>query len=463
MAWVETEPGTHQRPLGENEKFIKFIGDRAHALGREHWSVTSKAAFDLTQPIEQSELSRSCYNAWIALRFKHPSIASIADGETLTYVVPDRNSVEAWADETFTSHTADFSSDDLIATLTPSRFATAHLIIAESVILLHLPHWRTDGYGALHLLNEYLDQLAHTITGGVSPIDELQWAIETSRLVPSLEDALQLPTKASAEVEQSAKKYLSTATLLRDTVGVEVSADVGPETMPGGTRSARLRFTEAETQLLLRACEAKDISLTASVHATCATVTCAGAAATDQVRPYTSTMRFSMRPFLHAPYNGPEGAAGLYTGGYLIQVPASRSRRSWSENAKTYSTEYRQGVTPDFSSCRREYGKQALGMLSQKPPPPTPLSSEIDISSVEDADKLVSAVHTGSSRQCVLEVRNISIGVETLSRQMYCFLWIFRGQLEFNLMYNEAFHSPDRAMKLVQRMRGVLMTELECG
>ena len=460
MVWAETKPGTHQRPLGDNEKFIKLIGDRAHALGREHWSVTSKATFELTEPLEQSELTRLCYNAWIALRFKHPSIASTADDETLTYVVPDQNSLRVWADETFISHTADVSTDGLITTLRPSKYTTAHLVTAESTILLHLPHWRTDGYGALHLLNEYLDQLAYTITGGASSIDELKWASETRRLVPSLEEALKLPAKATPEVEQSAKEYLSTAALLRDAVGVKVPVDVEPNTLPQGTRSARLRFTEAETQAILQACKAKQISLDASVHATCGAVTYTGAAATAQDRPYTSTMRFSMRPYMPRPYNGPQGAAGLYTGGYMIQMPASQS---WSENAKQYSTEYRLGVTPDFLNCRGEYGKKALEMLSRKPPPPTPLSSEIDISSVGDAENLVFARHTGSNSQCILEIRDVSIGVETLSRQMYCFLWTFRGQLELNLVYNEAFHSADQASQLVKRMRKVLMIELECG
>lgn len=460
MAWAETEPGTHQRPLGDNEKFIKLIGDRGHALGREHWSVTSKATFELKKPLEQSELIRSCHAAWIALRFRHPSIAATANDETLTYVVPDQDSLRAWVRETFITHTADVLSDDLIATLVPSRYATAYLLTAESTVLLHLPHWRTDGYGALHLLNEYLAQLASTVTEGAPSIDEVQWGSETSRLVPSLEAGLGLPDKATLEMEHSAKNYLSTTALLRDAVGVEVPLNVEPTTLPRGTRSARVRFTEAETQAVLQACKGKQISLDASVHATCATVTYTGAATADTDRPYTSTMRFSMRPYMPQPYSGSRGAAGLYTGGYLIQVPASQS---WNENAKQYNSKYDAGVTPSFLNSRREYGKQALEMLSRKPPPPPPSSSEIDISSVGNAEKLVSARHKGIESQCVLEIRDVSIGVETLSRQMYCFLWTFRGELEFNLVYNEAFHSMDQASQLVQLMQKVLMTELGCG
>ena len=196
---------------------------------------------------------------------------------------------------------------------------------------------------------------------------------------------------------------------------VEDVADVEFKTLTRDIRSARVNFIEDETQAMLRAFEARNISLVASDHATCAALTYTGAAATDQVRPGTSTMRFSMRPSMRAPYNGAEGAVGLYTGDYLIRLSTSQS---WSENLKQYTKDYRHTVTLDFLGSRREYGKQALEIFRQKPPPPTPLSSEIDISRVGHAGKLVSTLHTDSSARSILDIRNVSIGVETLCRQM---------------------------------------------
>ena len=48
MAWSEVSPGRFQRRIGENEAFIKFVGDSGHALGREHWAINAIAAIDTT-------------------------------------------------------------------------------------------------------------------------------------------------------------------------------------------------------------------------------------------------------------------------------------------------------------------------------------------------------------------------------------------------------------------------------
>ena len=241
-------------------------------------------------------------------------------------------------------------------------------------------------------------------------------------------------------------------------MGVQVSDDIEPNTIPQRTLSARFRFTEAKTKAILQECEARKIRLNACVHATCCAVTYLASPKDELDRHYASTVRLSLRPHLPSPWDGPQGGAGLYTGGYITQVPPGRL---WRENAGFFEAAYRKGITTDFLASRRQYGKYALQMLSQKPPAPPPLSSEIDISSVGNADKLVSSNH-GDAKFGLLEVRDISVGIETLSRQMYCFMWIFRGQLELNLVYNEAFHSANQASRLVGQIQKVLAAELGC-
>ncbi|KAI4283252.1 MAG: hypothetical protein L6R38_002294 [Xanthoria sp. 2 TBL-2021] len=456
MPWSEIQPGLYQRPIGENEKFIKLLGDRAHTLGREHWSVTSKAAFDLTQALDEGELVRHCRDAWVALRFEHPSIASRAVDSVLTYQVLNLETLKAWADETFFTHSAKVSKDDLVASLRPSRYVSAHLLLSEPAIVLHFPHWRTDGYGALHLVNAFLDHLSSAINGKWKRLDELPWGEEVHRLVLSIEELLNLPMDATPEVSDLARKYFSTAALARGAVGLETSETVGSETVPRGTRSTSLRFTTAETKTIQKACKSKHIDVRAAVHASCAAVTYAGAALDAQNRPYTSTIRLNLRPYMPPPYDGAAFAAGLCTGGYFEQVPHSQS---WSDNAAQSSKAYSVGVTPGFLRSRRQYAKEVLKMLQLKPPAPTPASSEIDISSVGDVEELVSVLHTDNG-ETVLEVRDVSIGVETLSRQIYCFVWTFRGRLELSLVWNEAFYTAAHSSQLVHNIREVLMTEL---
>ncbi|KAL4926723.1 uncharacterized protein BDV17DRAFT_299631 [Aspergillus undulatus] len=439
MPWIETKPGLWQRPIGDNEKSIKFIGDRSHQIGREHWSVTSGARFTLNRGQTLAELSNQCLNAWCAFRFDHPSIACTVDGDTLSYHTPSNEGLASWANETFHVHDLDSTADDLIATLKPSRFITAHLLPGESKVILHAAHWRTDGYGALQLLHAFLGSLCKAVSGDTRTI---AWGEEWCRLTPSIEEVLGLPVTATPEVLEATQECMKTLAYTRGAVGVAVTA--AQNTAPGGTASAHFSLTEADTSAVMAACAERDISLLSAVHASCAALTRQEASSDARDKHYTSTMRFSLRPHLPPPYSGPAFAAGLYTAGYMFPVPVSQS---WIENAKQYERQYNTGITEDFLKCRRQYAVEILGILQRGAPPPDPPPSEVDISSF---------THNGT----VLEVQDVSIGVETLTRQTYCFLWTFRGRLELHLVYNKAYYEPDRAERMVRTLAKTLQTEL---
>ncbi|KAK5656791.1 hypothetical protein OQA88_4339 [Cercophora sp. LCS_1] len=453
MPWKETNPGLWQRPIGENEKFIKFIGDRAHTAGREHWAVTAGATFTSNIIIPPSELAGRCREAWCALRFDHPSIACTADGDKLSYMVGSAESVASWATETLVVHQQGVHVNDVVSTLKPSQYTAAHIIPGEEAqvaVLLHFAHWRTDGYGALQLAQAFLGNLCRIISGDAR---DLPWGEEVTRLTPSIEEVLDLPLLPTPEILEATRQCMETLTYTRDAAGVAVT--VGGNTAPAGTRSARLRLGESDTEAVLRACEARNISLVSAVHASCAALTHREAHPGRRDKPYTSTMRFSLRPHLPQPYNTADYAAALYTGGYMIRTEAAQP---WLRTARQYEEQYARGVTTDMLRCRREYAVQVLGVLQRGSPPPDPPPSEVDISSVGEAERLVSRrVEWGDA---IFEVQDVSIGVETLTRQTYCFLWTFRGRLELNLVYNEAFYAPKRAEQMVHKLGGILLAEL---
>lgn len=451
MPWSQAGPGHYQRPIGENEKFIKTIGDCAHASAREHWSITSTASFKMTEPLKGDDLSTKFRHAWKALRYVHPSIASTADQEKLNYIVPDINALDRWAKETFFVHDENISADDLIASLKPSPYVTAYYLSESSQLILHTAHWRTDGFGALQLLNAFFD--AFSAVPDRDPVD-LPWGQEVDRLVPSIEEVLNLPVAATPEIKTTADQYIATLTHTKGAVGVSYRGD--KSTLPSGTRSARLRLSQSTTMAILEACRARNISVLSAVHASVAAITYAGAPAGSKNKHYTSTMRFSLRPYLPEPYNTPRFASGLYTGGYMFKVPASQS---WAENAKQYSKEYHLGVTREFMLARRQYALCVQDLLRKNIPTESPPPSEVDISSVDDAELLVSPVH--KSGDGALEILDVSIGVETLTRQMYCFVWTFRNQMEFNMVYNEAFYETTFPAQLLGNLKEVLEMELQ--
>lgn len=448
--WIETAPGLWRRPLGENEAMIKTIGDKGHQLGKDVWSIAVMASFKACFHESEDHLEM-LRNAWKTLRFWHPSIASCAvDGDFLEYSVPSTDrTLDEWVAESFIIIEDDSSPASVIAGLTPRRFATLYYLPDHEAIVLNLSHWRTDGIGALHLLNAYFDAV---VDSPQTPSHDLPWGEEVSRLVPSVEDALGLPSQTTPEIEQAAQKYLDTAKHVIGAISIPQSRQ---EVAPGGTRSAQLRFSPDETKQLETACRRIDVSLVAAVHAAIA-ATAYSIAPEDAAKHYSSTMRQSIRPYLPAPYNGSAGAAGLYTAGYASKVP---SGQTWLENAKHYDAEYGAGATPDLLRSRRQFAsvmKQTLKNMPTPNPPP----SGLDMSWVPGAEELVRPVYESATAS--IEVQDISIGVDVISRHMYVFLWTFHSQLAFNLVYNEAFYDEAFAERVLGVVRAHLVENLKC-
>ncbi|KAK6078946.1 hypothetical protein SCUP234_05872 [Seiridium cupressi] len=433
MSWVQVSPGCWQRPIGENERMIKWIGDRAHAQGREQWSINAVGTLDFTE-VPNEELFSCIRKAWALMRFNHPSIAATAFSDTLNYQVPDTAALRQWGNETLhIISEPSIDASDLIAGLKPSPFVTSYFILHTRQIILHTAHWRTDGFGALQLLNAFLEALTSNQATATIP-----WGEEAARLCPSIEDVLQLPVEATEEIKAATADCLATLRHVPGSVGLPY--DGTQATKPRGTRGIRRSLSENNTELIVSACEERNITLLSAVHASLAAINLRFAARNVSDSPnsghYTSTMRFSLRPYLPAPFNTAQHASALYTGGYFAAVdPAT----GWREHATKYSSLYRVGLSHGFLISRRQYAATALNLMIQAAAA-GPVRSEIDISSVDDAERLVTPIHHSNRGILDVEVKDISLGVECLAKETYLFCWTFRGNLEFNLVYNEAFY-----------------------
>ena len=443
MAWAETRPGRWQRPIGENEAMIKMIGEGGRKFEKDVWSISVTASF--VADTNAKSLSQALVDGWKTLRFYHPSIATTACEDILEYCTPSPLELAQWADETFVVIDNEIRPDDVIARLTPRRFATLFFLKGQGSVVLNLSHWRTDGIGAFQLLDAYFQAVIDSLSE--EPL-ELPWGKEGARLVPSIEEALKLPRALSPEVERAAKRYLDT---LEHNIGaLETPYASGTGITPKGTRGTRLCFSQKKTTDLETECHRLNIHLEAAVHAAVTATAYSIADQTSRYKHHSSTMRHSIRPHLPTPYDGEAGAAGLYTAGYIIKVPASQS---WLENAKQYEAEYSRGVTPDLLLSRRQYALHMKRVLENMPPSDTPPSG-LDISYIPNAQTLVKPVHQNATG--AIKLRDIGIGVDVLSRHLYVFMWIFNDQLEFKLVYNEAFYEN----ALVQNILTLVETHL---
>ena len=449
MPWSQVAPGSFQRAIGENELFLKSIGDSGHPIGREHWAINSIASFTLTGSLLKEDLPSLFLEAWKALRFNHPSIAvQTVDDQNFLYTIPDSTALDQWAAETF-HIVEDKTADDLIPHLKPNVYATLTYLPKSNEILCHTSHWRTDGVGVVLLIEAYFDLIAKP---ALPEPHTLSWGQETSRLAPAIEDAARLPTVPTDAIKPMSQKYVETFYQAAGAVGIPYQGEA--TTHPSGTRSSRVFFSPSETNIIISQCKAKGISLTSAVHASLAATNHFLASVEMKTRHYTSTIRFSLRPYLPEPYSTPAYATGLYTTGWMKTVPASAS---WNENAKAYNDEYRKGLSKEFIESHREYAL-SIGNLIRNMPQPQEPPSDVDISSIGIAESLIERVKGTQDRG--VEIQSVSVGVETLTRQCVCFVWTFRDRLNLNLVYNESFHDEKDTAFFLQTLKEILLKEL---
>ena len=450
MAWVEKTPGHWQRPIGENEAMIKMIGDGGRPFGKDVWSISVTATFEACT--DTRSVSSAIRNGWVTLRFRHPSIAATAGDDTIDYHTPSPPQLEQWMEESLIIVDDESSPDDVIARLTPHRFATLYYLEQHGTVILNLSHWRTDGIGAFHLLNAYSQAVSDSLHQ--KPLD-LPWGEEPTRLTPSVEEALDLPTSSTLDIEGGAQQYLSTLAYNKGALPAPYKSS--HSIIPKGTRSARLHFPPSTTKALQTQCEHLDLRLESAVHAALTATAYAIALPVEPIH-HSSTMRHSLRPHLPEPYDGDAGAAGLYTAGYFVKVPASQF---WLENARYYDAEYRAGATADLLRSRRHYARVMKDVLrSMAPPSPPP--SGLDISYVADVQSLVKPFHENAEGKRV-EVREVGIGVDVVSRHLYVFVWIFGEKLECRGVYNEAFYDEEAVERMLGLMRENLVANLLSG
>lgn len=449
MSWNRISNQKYERAVGENETFIKIFGDATRHLNRENWSINAVVAITPLGLLAREDLSHVLCNAWMALRFNHPTIAAyIVDESRYVYEVPDNVALEKWTSETFRV-IEDKTADEVIASHTTlSPYAIMTYLPKTGEILLHSQHWRTDGLGVFILLDEFLALVAQSPVNASS----LPWGEETSRLTPPIEEAAGLSFNPSEEDKRIGQQCVASFGHAVGAIGIVSHSPL--ETQPGGTRSARLYLTEEETKTVMEACKTQQISVTSAVHASVAAANYALAAPEDSTKHYTSTIRFNFRRFLPKPYSGREYAGTLFTTGWMFPVSGDSS---WIERARAYHDEYRKGLSPAFISAHREYATGLCNLLRSLPAG-APSPTDVDISSLGVLEKFVARERGIAERG--IRVGQVSLGLDMVSRQSVCYVWTFRDQLCLSVVYNDAFYDGESMNSFVKIVKDSLLGEL---
>lgn len=450
MSWSKVSEQRYERPLGENETFIKIVGDAARPFNKEHWAINIIVSVTPLGSLANENQPSLYREAWKALRFRHPTIAAyIIEDTKYTYNIPDSTALEEWAAETF-QVIENRTADEVIASRTRVPCATMTFLPRTGELLAYWQHWKTDGIGALILMDDFLD----LATQSSLDASTLPWGEETVRLAPCVEEAAANSIASAKQGDQLDVAQQQVATFGHAAGAIGIASHVPTDTPPRGTRISRLHLTKQETNTIVQACKARNLSVTAAVHASVAEANYTLATADDQSKHYTSTIRYSLRPWLPEPYSDRQYAATIFTTGWMFPVPAGSS---WSDRARAYHDEYRKGLSHEYISAHREY---AIGLcdLLRSLPQGTPSPTDVDISSLGVCEKFL-AREKGTVERGI-RIDRVSGGLDMINRQCVCHVWTFRDQICLNLVYNEAFYERAAGESFVQIVRDSLLREL---
>lgn len=351
-----------------------------------------------------------------------------------------------------------------------ASFTLAGSLVKEDLPSLFLKAWKIFRFNHPDIAVQTVDDQVLIYT--VPDLALLnQWAVETFLVVENkTADDLIPDHKPNSYINltyfpKSNEKCIDAFYQAAGAVGIPHQGEL--TTLPSGTRSSRYLFSQAETEIIFRQCNAFGISATAAVYASIAATNCTLASLEKKDRHHTSTFRSSLPPYLlenRTPYVvplhqnlttfTPANPRGNYTIGWMKNVPASAS---WIEHAIDYREEYSKGLSKDFINSHRSYALclcTLIGNASQ----PQELPSDVNISSIGIAERYIKRVKGTQDRG--VQIQSVSMGAEILTRQCVCFVWTFRNRLNLNLVYNESFHDEKDAAFFLQTLKDIMLKEL---
>ena len=440
MPWKEVSPGRFERAFSGLEDYYQAIGALGAPLNRENYSISSSAKFRINQRGE--DVAAALQHAWKAMRYRHPSIAAFPDGGMYVYKVPDAEALDSWMAETFITVSPPRTTDDLLATFTPAKLAKLYYLPHTSEVMVHSSHWRIDGIGYLHLLHRFFEAVADSSL--------IEFGDEGKNLSPGLDEVMSIPEPWTEEAGQAGQNALMDYSKELPTIGMKTKAGQ----VPGATQRCRMTLSPEETSAIIAGCKSNGFSVTSCVHAA---IVCVAQQKGDSGIPatkYTSLFAWDFRKYCPPPYDGADHPVASYHSGFPGTIRPSTFLDNASQWQKIYSrnpTSKEWGVF-DWHAAYIRFG---ITSLTQTPPPGSTVPTDPSLSSLGDIGSLVKAKYGDT-----VEVVDIWVGVETLTRQIATHIWTWEGRMSFSACFNENFYDADFVEEYLKNVKEELMKGL---
>jgi hypothetical protein len=168
LQWHPVSSTAFQRNIDALEGFHALSGSHQVPVGRRRRDIT--VSVKLQERSGEKKTAAQVRTAWLAIRRKHPAMASVLQDTKRLYNKADIEELQNWLDETFlTIANDDGLTPELLDGLEATSRPTLYFLEKTHTFALRTPHHTLDGVGAFYLLNDTLKELGKATSEKICP------------------------------------------------------------------------------------------------------------------------------------------------------------------------------------------------------------------------------------------------------------------------------------------------------
>ena len=472
--WEEVHPDQFERPCDSIERFYSILsgnGDDAMPQKNKYWSMRKApsterdvverqwnpiAAARFTVNLPHAQIGPVLQHTWATMRYEHPELACFAVGQTKVYSVGRAESLNTkwlikWLEETFiTMENANVESllTDLSAEhrfhflhpqfVRPGSFSTCYYFPQSLEIAIVCSQWRIDGIGSLQLLDSFFSALANP--------REVNFGDEAQNLSPSLFTVTRVREDNHSLDENTLQTDRFVATLLseapddRPSIGLPTNV---LNNLPRETRRRGLILTPLTTAKIGHACESRNISLQAAIHAAIALSTYQLSLMTSTkpldppTKKYVSWCDIDLRHLCDDPHSKSAHAVTAYSASIPVALDPSEPLLS---NASQLHNIYSLGwaaphsrLLPMLDAYLKKLTATIRGLPEAQSLPTQPIFHSLGC-----VDGHIKRFHQG---ELEVKVEDFWLGVATRTKQPTIHFWVYEGRINLSVSYNTSYYT----------------------
>jgi hypothetical protein len=444
LSWKETRPGRWERPQSCLEKINLLNRNVPKALNRDNWAKTAVAKLELDPALGDPVTALKI--AWKQVRYNFPEIAAFPYNGIYMYRIGDPDQVSLWVSATF-SVVENTTVDELLGRIPRNEQMMCYFLANTSEVLIRSPHYRLDARGAIFCLNKLIQSLADMypvlIFGGCA-----------NNLSPSIDDALDIPSKSTPEIEAAVTRRLAAMEPHRPALKLTPTIT---SSLPGVTKRHLIKLSKSETNAVITSCASASLDLTAALHAVLINAV-AKLAPPSEAKSFMASFHSDLRILITKDVSTkqtPTSCTSIITTEVDVS-PTTTLESYYSQLAPVYAagyapylqstnvfnkrlaeTKYSKGNVAGESEGRLQPRFASLGILDEQ---------------------LVRDVGGG-----LVRVKDFWIGTETLTMRMMVHTWVWEEQMVFSVCYNESYWDLALVKKLLSVIHDILTVELALG